>query len=243
MAGFRSKFRRRLFAIVKRRIERFISGIAVSLPLAFHNHLSRFCSDTPALIRGRQCSVSNASLLSGSVDTIVGRGGKLCMLLVPTVSGHRFKFHCNLLHWTKVSSVTTHDKKRYSTFLRLRVISIKSVTRSCRPLQQRLGHIYRLWHRATIAMKYVELIQNVHTGSVMSNILKHLTQTPIVFCFYDETLRRFRRIVPEKMAEQRDPPTAGSMEVARLFLAKSATCLMRMKVQSSDCRVSTTLQI
>ena len=161
----------------------------------------------------------------------------------PTVSGHRFKFHCSLLHWTKVSSVTTHDKKRYSTFLRLRVISIKSVTRSCRPFQQRLGHIYRLWHRATIAMKYVELIQNVHTGSVMSNILKHLTQTPIVFCFYDETLRRFRRIVPPKMAERRDPPTAGSMEVARLFLAKSATCLMRMKVQSSDCRVSTTLQI
>ena len=47
-------------------------------------------------------------------------------------------------------------------------------------------------------MKYVELIQNVHTGSVMSNILKHLTQTPIVFCFYDETLRHFRRIVPQK---------------------------------------------
>jgi len=88
MAGFRSKFRRRLFAIVKRRIERFISGIAVSLPLAFHNHLSRFCSGTPALIRGRQCSVSNASLLSGSVDTTtVGRGGKLRMLLAPTVSG------------------------------------------------------------------------------------------------------------------------------------------------------------
>jgi len=162
----------------------------------------------------------------------------------PTVSGHRFKFHCSLLPWTKVSSVTTHNKKAIFNFFE----TAGHFYKICHKVVQAApaafrSYIYRLWQRATIAMKYVELIQNVHTGSVMSNILKHLTQTPIVFCFYDETLRRFRRIVLQKMAERRDPPTAGSMEVARLFLAKSATCLMRMKVQSSDCRVSTTLQI